>query len=55
MLQVREFSKDFEAKYGSVHPPFEMASYSQTLEKAKKDLKFMLVYLHSEAHQDTPR
>ena len=50
---VRSFSIDFTNRYGSNHPPFFMGSYAQVLEEAKKELKFLLVYLHSEDHQDT--
>jgi len=50
---VNSFYSDFEREYGTSHPPFYRGTYSQVLEEAKKELKFLLVYLHSEAHQDT--
>lgn len=50
---VRSFYAEFDDKYGSNHPPFFIGSYAQVLEEAKKELKFLLVYLHSEDHQDT--
>lgn len=53
--EVRKFSDSYEALYGSPHPPFHIASYSQALEEAKKDLKFLVVYLHSPEHQDSAR
>ena len=36
-----------------MHPPIFEGTYSQALEKAKKDLQFLLVYLHCPSHQDT--
>ena len=50
---VAEFVREYEAKYGTSHPPFNRGGYYQVLEEAKRDLKFLLVYLHSEDHQDT--
>ena len=55
MGDVRAFYTDFENRFGRTHPPFYLGSYSQVLEEAKKELKFLLVYLHSEEHQDTER
>jgi len=52
---VRAFASDFETDYGRSHPPFYQGSYLQVLEEAKKELKFLLVYLHAEEHQDTRR
>jgi len=52
---VRRFSSDFDSKYGNDHVPFYIGSYSQVLDEAKRELKFLLVYLHSDDHQDTDR
>ena len=52
---VTTFVQHFNSQYGTQHPPFFMGSYSQVLEEAKKELKFVLVYLHSDHHQDTSR
>jgi FAS-associated factor 2 len=52
---VSKFVAEFEEAYGSEHPEFFVGSYSQVLEEAKKELKFLLIYLHSEDHQDTDR
>lgn len=41
--------------YGVQHPTFYVGTYSQVINEAKKDLKFLLVYLHSKDHQDTNR
>ena len=52
---VRRFISTFEAKFGRSHPEFMLGSYTQALEKAKKELRFLFVYLHHESHQDTPQ
>lgn len=51
---VLKFKKEYEETYGSVHPTLYLGSYSQVLSDAKKELKFILVYLHSKQHQSTP-
>ena len=48
-----EFIESFENKYDSHHIEFFRGGYSQALEKARKDLRFMLVLLYSEDHDDT--
>jgi len=50
---VADFISEFNAKYGRDHVAFHTGSYSRALEEAKRDLKFLLVYLHSPTHQDT--
>ena len=50
---METFIEDFERKYGDQHPIFYKGSYAQALKEAKKDLRFLLVYLHSDLHQDT--
>ena len=50
---VADFISEFNAKYGRDHVAFHSGSYSRALEEAKRDLKFLLVYLHSPSHQDT--
>jgi len=52
---VAAFSRQWEEKYGTEHPPFHSGSYSQVLEEAKRELRFLMVYLHCEEHQDTAR
>ena len=52
---VAAFCSDWEKSYGREHPPFNSGSYSQVLEEAKRELKFLLVYLHCEDHQDSER
>ncbi|CEP19525.1 hypothetical protein [Parasitella parasitica] len=48
-----EFVETFERNYGPRHIEFFRGGYSQALEKARKDLRFMLVLLHSDDHDDT--
>ena len=50
---VRQFIQEYEQRYGAEHPPFNTAGYYQVLEEAKRDLRFLLVYLHSDQHQDS--
>lgn len=52
---VLKFKTEFEAEYGTVHPTFYQGSYSQALNDAKRELRFLLVYLHSSEHQDTDK
>jgi FAS-associated factor 2 len=49
---VGEFLQEFNSQYTQDHVPFHSGSYSNALEEAKKDLKFLLVYLHCPSHQD---
>ena len=53
--EVLQFCREFEEQYGASHPPFTRLGYYQALEEAKRDLRFLLVYLHCEDHQDTDR
>ncbi|XP_054712003.1 FAS-associated factor 2-like isoform X2 [Uloborus diversus] len=50
---VRIFIQNFEEKYGTEHPIFYRGTYYQAVNDAKQDLKFLLVYLHGDDHQDT--
>jgi len=50
---VTSFIQRFEEEYGFTHPTFIRDTYSQALNTAKKDLQFLLVYLHGDDHQDT--
>ena len=50
---MAEFIREYNHQYGDLHPPFNRGGYYQVLEEAKRDLRFLLVYLHSEGHQDT--
>ena len=50
---VLAFIRLYEEKYGHQHPVFYQGTYSQALNDAKQELRFLLVYLHCEEHQDT--
>ena len=52
---VREFTADFNRKYSADHYEFYQANYGAALSKAKNEIKFLLVYLHSPYHLDTDR
>ncbi|KAG0246155.1 hypothetical protein BGX31_004120 [Mortierella sp. GBA43] len=47
------FLREYEESYGTVHPNFYAGGYSAALNKAKDDLKFFVVYLHSDEHDET--
>ncbi|KAJ3214026.1 hypothetical protein HDU67_002170 [Dinochytrium kinnereticum] len=49
-----KFLLDFEQAYGSTHPNFFQGTYSQALDVAKRELRYLLVYLQSSDHDDTP-
>lgn len=51
---VTNFISKYEESYGKCHPVFYQGTYSQALNDAKRELKFLLVYLHGDDHQDTP-
>lgn len=48
-----EFTEFFEKHYGELHPNFLQTTYVKALEKAKKEIKFLLVFLISEEHDAT--
>ncbi|XP_050027193.1 FAS-associated factor 2 [Dermacentor andersoni] len=54
LADVLNFIQSFETRYGSNHPVFYQGTYSQALNDAKRELKFLLIYLHGDDHQDTP-
>jgi FAS-associated factor 2 len=47
------FLREFEKNYGETHVNFSQEGYSQTLEQARRELKFFLVILSSDEHDDT--
>jgi len=48
-----KFLRDFETQYGNTHPSFIQGSFQQASQQAKREYKFLVVYLHSAMHQDT--
>jgi FAS-associated factor 2 len=55
VADIRLFRESFEIKYGPVHPAFHPGSYSQVIDEAKRELSFLVVYLHCADHQDVER
>lgn len=53
LADVMNFIGNYETKYGHSHPVFYQGTYSQVLNDAKRELKFLLIYLHGDDHQDT--
>ncbi|CAN8076993.1 unnamed protein product [Agarophyton chilense] len=51
---THRFLNFFNEKYGVHHPSFMTTSYLQALHTAHTQLKFLLVYIHSESHRLTP-
>lgn len=49
---VMNFINSFNENYGPHHPVFYQGSYSQALNDAKQELRFLLVYLHADNNQD---
>ncbi|KAF2462012.1 UBX domain protein [Lineolata rhizophorae] len=47
------FIREFEEEYGPNELPFQEMSYAQSYDKAKKELRFLLVVLLSPEHDDT--
>ncbi|KAF5302632.1 hypothetical protein FQR65_LT19088 [Abscondita terminalis] len=50
---VLQFIRLYEEKYSDVHPVFYQGTYSQVLNDAKHELKFLLIYLHNDNAVDT--
>lgn len=51
---ANRFRSFYEAHYGTVHPNFFEGSYMSALSAAHEQLRFLLVYIHSESHRLTP-
>lgn len=50
-----QFQRKFDQRFGDKGPRFYEGSYTQALDNAKQNLKYLLVVLHSEDHDDTER
>ena len=53
LLEVATFVRDFETRFGTQHPSFHAGSYVQALNEAKRDLKFLLLFLHAPTDPDS--
>ncbi|KAI9320646.1 thioredoxin-like protein [Dichotomocladium elegans] len=47
------FLHEFESKYGETHVEFFQGGYSQALETARRELRYLLVVIQSNEHDDT--
>lgn len=45
------FVREFTAAYGAQHPRFLQCSYLEALQRAQRENKFLLLYLHAAEHQ----
>lgn len=54
-LDTRKFLAEFDTQYGNQHPTFVEGSYQLAVQRAHQQSKFLLVYIHSPMHEDTPR
>lgn len=50
---VISFINSYEEHYGNVHPVFYQGTYAQAVNDAKQELRFLLIYLHSENNTDS--
>ncbi|CAG8695905.1 thioredoxin-like protein [Gigaspora rosea] len=50
-----QFIQKFEEKYGNTHPEFFQGSYSQALDRAKNDLRFAMIILQADEHDNTKK
>ncbi|XP_050299052.1 FAS-associated factor 2 [Anthonomus grandis grandis] len=53
LQEVLEFIHSYEEKYGCEHPVFYQGTFSQALNDAKRELRFLAVYLHDVEAVDT--
>ena len=50
--QTETLSLQFDKKYGKNHPVFFPGTYTEALEKSRKEFKILLAILYLESHQD---
>lgn len=53
LMPTTRFRSFYEAHHGVTHPPFFDGSYLSALSAANEQLRFLLVYIHSESHRLT--
>ena len=51
----RYFLETFNRDYGRRHPNFIRGSFQDATRQAQRENKFLVVYLHSPMHEDTPQ
>jgi len=52
---ARKFIEEFDESYSPNHPQFCSSSYQEAVQQAYQSSKFLVVYLHSPLHEDTPK
>lgn len=52
LADVMNFIRNYNEKYPN-HPVFYQGTYSQVLNDAKRELKFLAVYIHSDSSSET--
>jgi FAS-associated factor 2 len=52
LANIAEYAIQYNQKYGMNHVDFYQGSYSQAVNEAKRDLKFLMVYLHQNDNKD---
>jgi FAS-associated factor 2 len=50
---VLSFIQNYNQKYSTEHPVFYQGTYAQALNDAKRELKFLLVFLHSDTSEES--
>lgn len=55
LQDARNFIQEFESTYSSSHPNFCDTSYQAAVQRAHQEGKYLVVYLHSPLHEDTPK
>jgi len=51
---TRRFITNYENVYGQIHPNFFNGPFKTAIEYSNRELKLLIVYLHSELHHHTP-
>lgn len=51
-IDIERFIRNYESKYGVVHPVYYRGSYRQALYDAKQELRFLVIYLHKNGESD---
>ncbi|KAJ1496372.1 thioredoxin-like protein [Baffinella frigidus] len=52
--ESQRFLDTFELEHGPVHPTPQVGTFREAVDFAKREFKFLVVYIHSPYHQDTP-
>ncbi|XP_050511069.1 FAS-associated factor 2 [Diabrotica virgifera virgifera] len=55
LQDVMDFIRVYEEKYPRIHPVFYQGTFSQVLNDTKRELRFLLVYLHDSKAPDTDK